>query len=112
MPHEWIKSSLDLLDLVLDTVEHVADPVAKVGLEHEAWSGRAFICTLLGRWQEAIDTYHKSIDLYARGASAKVPPKFGPTRRRELGMAYFRVGEYGEALRWFSDAEAALKRLV
>jgi len=24
-------------------------------------------------------------------------------------MTYFRVGEYGEALRWFSDVEAALE---
>lgn len=101
--------ALELLDLVLDTVEHVADPAEKLMLEHEAWSGRAFVCTFLGRWQEAIDAYHNTINVYVRGASAKIPPMFGPTRRRELGMAYFRVGEYGEALRWFSDAEAALE---
>jgi len=105
----FYEEALNLVDLVLETVEHVADPVAKLVLEHEAQSGRAFICTLLGRWQEAIDAYREAIDLYLRGASTKVHPMFGPTRRRELGITYFRVGEYGEALRWFSDAEAALK---
>jgi tetratricopeptide (TPR) repeat protein len=105
----FYEEALDLIDLVLEMVEHVADPVAKLVLEHEAYSGRAFVCTLLGRWQETIDAYQDAIGSYSRGASAKIHPKFEPTRRRELGMVYFRVGEYGEALRWFSDSEATLK---
>ncbi len=107
----FYEEALDLVDLVLEKVEHVADPEAKLVLKHEACSGRAFLCTLLGRWQEAIDAYRETIDLFVRGASIKVHPMFGPTRRRELGITYFRVGEYGEALRWFSDAEAALEEV-
>jgi tetratricopeptide (TPR) repeat protein len=105
----FYEEAIELVDLVLETIEHVSDQQAQLVLEYEAWSTRAFICTLLGRWQEAIDAYREAIDLYDRGASARVDPKFGPTRRRELGMVYFRVGEYGEALRWFSDAAAALE---
>jgi tetratricopeptide (TPR) repeat protein len=100
--------ALQIVELVLEAVEHIADPEVKLELSHESWSSIAFICTLVGRWQKAIEAYRKAIDLYERGAAARVSPKFGPTRRRELGMVHFRVGEYGEALRWFLDAEAAL----
>ena len=105
----FYEEALDLIDLVLEMVERIADQQAKVMLEHKAWSDSALICTLLGRGQEAIEAYRAAIDLHRRGTHGGVDPKFGPTRRRELGMTYFRVGEYGEALRGFSDVEAALE---
>src|SRR5829696_5431719 len=101
--------ALETIDVVFEGIKHLTDPQAKLVVSYEAWVARATTYLWVGRWQEAIDAYRRAIDLYDQGASARIDPQHGATRRRELAFVYYRIGEYGEALRWLSDAEASLE---
>jgi tetratricopeptide (TPR) repeat protein len=100
--------ALETVEIVFEGIEHVADPDARLVLSYEAWVARATTYLWVGRYQEAIDAYQRAIELYDGGASARIDPQHGATRRRELALVHYRVGEYAEALRWLSDAEAVL----
>jgi len=101
--------ALEIIDIVSQGVESIEDSEARMVVAYEAWVARASIYLWVGRYQEAIEAYRLAIDLYDNGASISIDPQHGVTRRRELAIVYYRVGEYGEALRWLSDAEAALE---
>lgn len=99
----------EMVDVVFEGIEHVADPKAKLIVSYEAWVARAIDCSWMGRWSETIEAYKEVVELYDGGASAHVPPQHGASRRRELAFAHYRVGDYENAIAWLLDAEALLQ---
>jgi len=101
--------ALEIVDVVFQGMKSIEDPEARIVVAYEAWVARAFVYLWVGKYQEAIEAYRLVTNLYDSVASGRIDPQHGASRRRELAIAYYRIGEYGEALRWLSDAEAALE---
>ena len=107
----FYQDALEIADLALEGAEHLTLTEAeKRTLLCEVLFSKAVTCTYLGLWRQSIEAYKKAIQLYALGALSDKDPLFGPTRQRELGFMYYRVGNYAEALRQFSIAKEHLEK--